>query len=165
MPVVRIGRIYDKPSPADGTRVLVDRLWPRGLAKEAAAIDEWDRAVAPSDDLRRWYGHQPEKLGEFRRRYQDELQMPERATALRHLEDLAQSGTITLLTATRDLEYSHAAVIARRLGKDPAKSDEDDERGGDPPCWLRRVCPQCGAIADADPPTTCPQCRTDMPGE
>jgi uncharacterized protein YeaO (DUF488 family) len=78
-PVVRIGRIYDKPSPEDGTRVLVDRLWPRGLAKDAAAIDEWAKAAAPSDELRRWYRHEPRKFAEFRRRYGDEFLEPDRA--------------------------------------------------------------------------------------
>ena len=165
MRAVQIRRIYEKPSPADGRRVLVDRLWPRGLAKDAAAIDEWARAVAPSDELRRWYGHEPGKFAEFRRRYQDELRAPERAEALRRLRELAESGTITLLTATRDLEHSQAAVLARRLGTDPADGCENDERGGDPPCWLKRVCPRCGAIADTDPPATCPQCEADIPGE
>jgi uncharacterized protein YeaO (DUF488 family) len=164
MPAVRIRRIYEDPSPADGRRILVDRLWPRGLAKSAAAIDEWAKAVAPSDELRRWYGHEPGKFAEFQRRYQDELQEPERAQALQHLSELAKSGTITLLTATRDVEHSQAAALAHRLAADPATRCEEEERGGDPPCWLHRVCPQCGAIASTDPPTTCPQCRADMPG-
>jgi uncharacterized protein YeaO (DUF488 family) len=112
---VRVRRVYDPPSPADGQRVLVDRLWPRGLSKSAAALDEWVKAVAPSDELRRWYGHEVDKFAEFRDRYETELQAPERADALAHLRDLADSGPLTLLTATRDVEHSQAAVLAARL--------------------------------------------------
>jgi uncharacterized protein YeaO (DUF488 family) len=112
---VRVRRAYDPPSPDDGHRVLVDRLWPRGLAKSAAALDEWLRAVAPSDALRRWYGHDPGKFAEFRERYEAELREPERADALAHLRELAGSGQLTLLTATRDVEHSQAAVLATHL--------------------------------------------------
>ncbi len=112
---VRLRRVYDEPGPADGHRVLVDRLWPRGLARSAAAVDEWLKAVAPSDELRRWYGHQPEKFEAFAHRYAAELQSPQRADALGHLRELARSGPLTLLTATRDLEHSQAAVLAEQL--------------------------------------------------
>ena len=114
---VRVRRVYDSPEPADGHRVLVDRLWPRGLAKSAAAVDEWLRAVAPSDELRRWYGHETAKFAEFRDRYTAELGAPERAEALAHLRELADPGPLTLLTATRDVEHSQAAVLAERLGR------------------------------------------------
>ena len=112
---VRVRRVYDPPDPADGQRVLVDRLWPRGLSKSAAALDEWVKAVAPSDELRRWYGHEEGKFAAFRERYGAELQKPERAEALAHLRQLARSGPLTLLTATRDVEHSQAAVLADRL--------------------------------------------------
>ena len=112
---VRVRRVYDPPDPADGHRVLVDRLWPRGLSKSAAALDEWVKAVAPSDELRRWYGHEVDKFPAFRERYDAELQAPERADALAHLRRLADSGPLTLLTATRDVEHSEAAVLAVRL--------------------------------------------------
>lgn len=112
---VRVRRVYDEPEAADGTWVLVDRLWPRGLAKDAAHLDEWLKAIAPSDELRRWYGHDPAKFAEFRSRYTDELRDPERVRALEHLRELAASGTVTLLTATRDLEHSQAADLADRL--------------------------------------------------
>jgi uncharacterized protein YeaO (DUF488 family) len=112
---VRVRRVYDPPDPADGHRVLVDRLWPRGLSKDAAAVDEWLKAVAPSDELRRWYGHEPAKFTAFRERYGTELRAPDRADALAHLRDLARSGPLTLLTATRDVEHSQAAVLAARL--------------------------------------------------
>jgi uncharacterized protein YeaO (DUF488 family) len=112
---VRLRRVYETPEPSDGRRVLVDRLWPRGLSKSAAALDEWLKAVAPSDELRRWYGHQPEKFPAFRQRYQQELRSPERSAAFDHLRQLARGGTVTLLTATRDIEHSEAAVLAEDL--------------------------------------------------
>lgn len=115
MTTVRARRVYESPDAADGTRVLVDRLWPRGLAKAAAHLDEWLKAIAPSDELRRWYGHDPAKFEEFSRRYGDELREPDRARAMRHLRELAAAGPVTLLTATRDLEHSQAADLANRL--------------------------------------------------
>ena len=114
-PEVRVRRVYDEPSPEDGTRVLVDRIWPRGLTKERAGIGEWAKVVAPSTELRRWYGHDPSKFDQFRRHYQTELAEPERQAALRHLRDLARSGPLTLVTATRDIEHSQAAVLADHL--------------------------------------------------
>ncbi len=113
---VRFGRVYDGRSAADGTRVLVDRLWPRGLRKDAGQVDEWLKAVAPSDDLRRWYGHEPGRFAEFRRRYRAELRDGEQAGALRHLRDLGAAGPVTLVTATRDVGHSQAAVLAEQLG-------------------------------------------------
>ncbi len=114
---VRLGRVYDDRSADDGARVLVDRLWPRGLKKDAGKVDEWVKAVAPSDSLRRWYGHEPARFAEFRRRYQAELREGEQAGALRHLRDLAAAGPLTLVTATRDIEHSQAAVLAEQLGR------------------------------------------------
>ncbi|GGM73139.1 hypothetical protein GCM10010106_19530 [Thermopolyspora flexuosa] len=120
--VNRIGfrRIYEEPAPEDGTRVLVDRVWPRGLRKENAPFDEWLRDVAPSTELRRWYGHDPARFDEFCRRYLDELADPARREALGHLRDLATRGPLTLLTATRDAEHSQAAVLADWLAHAPA---------------------------------------------
>jgi uncharacterized protein YeaO (DUF488 family) len=114
-PDVRVRRVYDHPAPDDGRRLLVDRLWPRGLTKDAAHVDEWVKDVAPSDDLRRWYGHEPERFEEFRRRYADELREPARAQALDRIEEAARQGTVTLLTATKDAGHSQAAVLAERL--------------------------------------------------
>ena len=114
-PEVRTRRVYDDPSPEDGRRVLVDRLWPRGLAKARAGIDEWAKEVAPSTELRRWYGHDPARFEEFRRRYQAELADPQRQAAVRHLRELARSGPLTLVTATRDIDHSQAAVLAEQL--------------------------------------------------
>jgi len=115
MPEVRARRVYEEPAPADGRRVLVDRLWPRGMSKDRAHLDEWLKAVAPSDELRRWYGHDPGKFDEFSQRYRAELTEPERSDALRHLRDEARSGPVTLLTATRDLEHSEAEVLVQQL--------------------------------------------------
>jgi uncharacterized protein YeaO (DUF488 family) len=114
-PDVRVRRIYESPDEDDGARVLVDRIWPRGVSKVRADLDEWCPAVAPSDALRKWYGHVPERFAEFETRYLEELEDPERASALRHLSALADRGRVTLLTATRDVEGSQAAVLARLL--------------------------------------------------
>lgn len=117
---VRVRRVYEQPSPDDGARLLVDRLWPRGLSKANARLDEWVKDVAPSDDLRRWYGHDPERFVEFRRRYVAELREPERAEALARLTEAASRGTVTLLTATKDAGHSEAAVLAELLGAQDA---------------------------------------------
>ncbi|MDA8230009.1 MAG: DUF488 family protein [Magnetospirillum sp.] len=109
---VRIRRIYDQPSAEDGTRVLVDRLWPRGLTKEAARVDRWLREIAPSAELRRWFGHAPERWPEFRRRYAGELERNPDAVA--ELHRLAAQGPVTLLFAARD-ETRNNAVILRDL--------------------------------------------------
>ncbi len=114
-PRVRVGRVYDERSAADGTRVLVDRLWPRGLTKAKADLDEWCKQVAPSAALRTWYSHDPDRFAEFGRRYRAELDDPGHADALQHLRELAQQRTLTLLTATRNADTSEAAVLAELL--------------------------------------------------
>ena len=112
---VRVRRVYDDPSPSDGTRVLVDRIWPRGMTKEKASLDEWCKQVAPSTELRKWYGHDPARFEEFTRRYGAELTDPERAAALARLRELAETGTLTLLTASKAVDISEAAVLAGLL--------------------------------------------------
>lgn len=112
---VQVRRVYDVPSPADGTRVLVDRIWPRGMTKQKASLDEWCKQVAPSTELRTWYGHDPERFEEFTRRYGEELTEPERAEALAHLRGLAETRTLTLLTASKAADISEAAVLVRLL--------------------------------------------------
>jgi uncharacterized protein YeaO (DUF488 family) len=109
---IRVRRAYDAPSPDDGARVLVDRVWPRGLRKDAARLDDWAKDAAPSTDLRKWYGHDPAKFDEFRRRYLAELTEPGPAQALARLRVLAAAGPLTLLTATREVDISQAAVLA-----------------------------------------------------
>jgi uncharacterized protein YeaO (DUF488 family) len=111
-PSIRVKRVYDPPLPADGTRVLVDRLWPRGLSKERAELDEWLRAISPSTELRTWYAHVPERFPEFVQRYAKELEQPDQSAALLELKDLAAKGPITLLTATKDVTISEATVLA-----------------------------------------------------
>ena len=112
---IQVRRVYDAPSPDDGARVLVDRLWPRGVSKERAHLDDWCRAIAPSTELREWYAHVPERFPEFAERYEKELQDPDRAAALRDLASRAATGRLTLLTATKDVDISEAAVLARLL--------------------------------------------------
>ncbi|GLV81745.1 hypothetical protein Slala03_14340 [Streptomyces lavendulae subsp. lavendulae] len=111
--MIRLRRVYDPPEPgADGLRVLVDRLWPRGLSKEAAAVDEWPRALTPSAELRKWF-HGGGSAGEFRRRYEAELAEPEAVAELERLRSLA--GPLTLLTAVKDPGSGHAAILAEHL--------------------------------------------------
>jgi uncharacterized protein YeaO (DUF488 family) len=114
-PEVRVRRVYDEPSGEDGTRVLVDRVWPRGLSKQNAQVDQWYKQVSPSTELRKWYGHDPARFAEFTRRYRSELEQPEQAEALARLRDLARERTVTLLTATRAVEISQAAVLAELI--------------------------------------------------
>ena len=115
-PQITVARVYDPPTGV-GTRVLVDRIWPRGLRKEAAHLDEWCKDVAPSTELRRWYGHDPERFEEFSRRYRAELKQPARAAAVEHLRDVARSRPVILLTATKRVDISQAAVLATVLGE------------------------------------------------
>jgi uncharacterized protein YeaO (DUF488 family) len=109
MTELRIKRAYDPPAPDDGVRVLVDRLWPRGLKRDHAKLDAWLKEVAPSDKLRKWFGHDPAKWPEFQRRYRSELaNNPELAT-LRDL--IRRNPRVTLLFAARDTEHNNAAVL------------------------------------------------------
>ena len=109
-------RVYDPPDPADGHRVLVDRLWPRGLAKNAAAVDEWLRAVAPSDELRRWYGHEVGKFAEFRDRYLAELGTPDRRAGRRNRA--ATAGPLAATRRQRALPLRRSAGPPQAFGKD-----------------------------------------------
>jgi uncharacterized protein YeaO (DUF488 family) len=112
---VRVRRAYDRAEDEDGKRVLVDRLWPRGMKKVDAHLDEWSKDVGPSTELRKWYGHESAKFEEFSRRYLAELEDPARAEALDHLRELADGDRLTLLTATKNAEISEAAVLATIL--------------------------------------------------
>ena len=106
-------RIYDAPSDADGYRVLIDGMWPRGVSRERAAIDEWARELAPSEQLRQWYGHEPERFQEFARRYQAELAA--QREQLSRLRRRSRSGVVTLVFAARDAEHSNATVLSEVL--------------------------------------------------
>ena len=112
---IQARRVYEEVFPDDGFRVLVDRVWPRGLKKADAHLDEWAKDVAPSTELRTWYGHDPDRFDEFRRRYEAELAEPSQADALSRLRARAAEGPVTLLTATKELNLSQAAVLADLL--------------------------------------------------
>ena len=106
---IAIKRAYDKPSAKDGVRILVDRLWPRGMSKSKLKIDAWPRELTPSTDLRKWYGHEPARFAEFRRRYRAEL--AEHAKELDAVRTMVKGRSATLITATREVDLSHAAVM------------------------------------------------------
>jgi uncharacterized protein YeaO (DUF488 family) len=108
-------RVYDKRTDTDGLRILVDRLWPRGLSKPAADLDDWYRDIAPSTELRKWYGHVADQFPEFRRRYLAELDDPARAELVESLRGLTRSHDLMLLTATKEIELSHLVVLAEVL--------------------------------------------------
>jgi uncharacterized protein YeaO (DUF488 family) len=108
---VSLQRIYEPAQSGEGQRVLVDGLWPRGVKREDAALDLWLRAVAPSAELRHWFGHDVARWPDFRKRYEEELKQPERAEALDQLKTLAKAGPLTLLYAARDTEHNNAVVL------------------------------------------------------
>lgn len=113
MTVIRIKRIYEPPETSDGKRLLVDRLWPRGIAREAAQIDAWIKDIAPSDTLRRWYSHDPKKWPEFHARYLAELQQNPAVAELRH--HMQKTKTLTLLYAAKDAAHNNAVVLCEFL--------------------------------------------------
>ncbi|MER5756283.1 DUF488 family protein [Streptomyces sp. NPDC002088] len=112
---VRVRRVYEPPEPDDGVRVLVDRLWPRGLSKDAARVDEWPKGLTPSAELRRWYHAGEGAYEDFARRYEAELAAPEAAELLDRVRESAGKGPVTLLTASKSPDRSHATVLARLL--------------------------------------------------
>ena len=114
-PTINVRRIYEERRDDDGARILVDRLWPRGVSKERAHLDEWMKDIAPSTELRQWYSHDPAKFDEFTARYRDELRQPTQAAELARLRELARKGPVTLLTASKAVDISEATVIAGLL--------------------------------------------------
>lgn len=111
---IALKRAYEEPEPGDGTRVLIDRMWPRGVKKEQARIDVWLRDVAPSTELRQWFGHDPERWAEFRERYRTELKG---SPALAELRKLARQGKVTLVYAARDEQHNNAVVLRGLVGR------------------------------------------------
>ena len=112
---IALKRVYDEPEPSDGTRVLVDRLWPRGLSKERARVDVWLKEVAPSNELRKWFAHDPEKFAEFRRRYEASLASESGQEALAKLRDMGRQGPVTLVFGAHDVEHNNAVVLRELL--------------------------------------------------
>lgn len=116
MPIIRIKRVYEPREDRDGYRILVDRLWPRGVAKTEASWDEWLKELAPSEELRKWYGHDPIKWGEFKRRYFEELKSKQEE--LRRMRTAVESHqTVTLIFAAKDIDRSNAAALREFLEK------------------------------------------------
>jgi uncharacterized protein YeaO (DUF488 family) len=110
---IRLKRAYEPPASTDGYRVLIDRLWPRGVTRDKARLDEWAKELAPSAELRRWFGHDPARFAEFRRRYSDELSTHEEK--LQELRRRARETTVTLVYSARDTEHNDAVVLAKIL--------------------------------------------------
>jgi uncharacterized protein YeaO (DUF488 family) len=111
--MIHLKRVYEEPSPDDGLRVLVERLWPRGLTRQRAAVDLWLKDIAPSPELRKWFGHDPTRWEQFRERYRQELRGKQ--DAVRLLKRKAREGTVTLVYAARDEEHNGALVLKRFL--------------------------------------------------
>jgi uncharacterized protein YeaO (DUF488 family) len=111
--VIKLKRVYDPPARDDGKRILVDRLWPRGIKKEGSGIDLWLKDVAPSNELRKWFGHAPAKWKEFKRRYLKELE--DKQDRLKDLRKELRNGTVTLLFAAKDAEHNNAVVLREVL--------------------------------------------------
>jgi uncharacterized protein YeaO (DUF488 family) len=110
---VRLKRAYDPAEPADGHRVLIDRLWPRGVSRDRAKLDDWEKELSPSTELRQWFAHEPERFAEFRRRYIEELR--KQRPRLASLQRRARQGTLTLVYAAHDTEHNDAVVLAEVL--------------------------------------------------
>lgn len=123
MPVIETKRAYDPPAPEDGTRILVDRYWPRGVSRKELAVDGWQAEIAPSEDLRKWFDHDPAKWAEFRRRYHEELDR--KTEPVEALLEAGRTGTLTLVYAARDTEHNNAVALRSYLlaragqGRDP----------------------------------------------
>jgi uncharacterized protein YeaO (DUF488 family) len=114
---IAVKRAYEAPSEKDGRRILVDRVWPRGVGKEELRLDAWYRELAPSTPLRKWFGHDPERWSEFQKRYRAELQQPDAREALQELATMAKRGKVTLVYGARDEEHNQAVVLRDYLKK------------------------------------------------
>jgi uncharacterized protein YeaO (DUF488 family) len=118
--VLKIKRAYEPAEPSDGRRILIDRLWPRGVSKTEANIDLWLKELAPSTELRQWYGHDPEKWDEFKKRYIEEITSPEKKKILEDIAHHARHNNITLVYSAKDTEHSDARVLAELINKNKA---------------------------------------------
>jgi uncharacterized protein YeaO (DUF488 family) len=126
--MIRIKRIYDKPDPSDGVRILVDRLWPRGMSKDAARIDEWRKDLAPTNVLREWVHHDPNRWEEFQVRYRNELEAADKMEDLKELAVRARAETVTLLYAARDEARNNAVALKKILEKLPRPLGKVDRK-------------------------------------
>ncbi len=125
--MIRVKRVYSRPAPEDGLRVLVDRLWPRALPKEQAEVDLWLKEIAPSTQLRHWFGHHdPEQWPEFRRRYFEELR--NRDSAVQMLRERARQGIVTLLFATKEQRFNNAVALQEYLESPPPAAEKETKK-------------------------------------
>ncbi|CAL65699.1 DUF488 domain-containing protein [Christiangramia forsetii] len=113
MKSIRIKRIYEEAYDQDGHRILIDRLWPRGVSKEDAKLDDWNKDIAPSEELRKWFDHDPDKFEEFSKRYKDELK--DKKDKVKAIREIAEEHRLSLLYAARDKEHNHAIVLKNVL--------------------------------------------------
>lgn len=123
MNMIQIKRIYDPAEATDGQRILVDRIWPRGVTKEKAQIAAWMKEITPSPSLRTWFGHRPERFAEFKARYEAELSDETAHASLEKIRGWAASGTVTLLYAAKDRQFNHAVVLKEYLEQMPSSDD------------------------------------------
>ena len=117
MRMLKVKRAYERKEASDGKRILVDRLWPRGLRAEDAAVDEWRKDLSPSEDLRKWFNHEPEKWEEFRRRYKEELSSHEKKQLLERIADEAANSDVTIVYGARETRYNNARVLEELIGQ------------------------------------------------
>lgn len=108
---LRVKRVYEEPEEVDGERILVDRIWPRGLSKERARLSDWRKELAPSNDLRKWFGHDPERWEEFKERYRAELEEAGNVEEVREISDMAEEGNVTLVFGAKDTVHSNARAL------------------------------------------------------
>ncbi len=121
---IKIKRIYALPENTDGKRILVDRLWPRGISKERAALDDWAKAIAPSSDLRKWFGHESKKMNDFEKAYYEELtRNPDAARWISKIADWLKQGDVTLLYAAKDSQVNHALILKNWLEQKILKTE------------------------------------------
>lgn len=113
--LVRIKRVYDKPERTDGTRILVDRLWPRGLTKQKAKVDEWLKEMGPSTELRKWFGHDPKRWVEFAKKYRAELRS--KKDLLNYIKAATRKGVVTLVYGAKDTDHNEAVILQQQLNK------------------------------------------------
>ncbi len=136
--MIRVKRVYDPIDPEDGVRILVDRLWPRGISRERAQIDEWYREIAPSTELRKWFNHREDLWEEFRRKYKAELTQKPRKTLVEKLYFLSQRSNVTLLYSAKDSQHNNAIVLLEVLKERFDRDTEEDlsisADGGEAPC-------------------------------